>query len=532
METIVSTSVKKRSQFKLGLLCCILLAAFLFYVLNATTHGLWYDEAIEYFYSKHLTGTVPGGLGTTNMLERIRITYQPPLYNILMYVWLSIFDSELSFRLAGILITIAGSVGVYLAINEVLPDGIWSDLGTLFYLFSYGTVYYALECAEYNLMMCFTAWSVFFFLRLLMRNDRKSVIGFFAFSCLSVYSQYGATFIVFGMSLALLIHLITTNNTKQLRLFVLSGIGTAVLAILPLAVFFLYPQMKHLNSGTVSHTPFFARGLVVDFFVGGKDTLESMFGQRTVYVIILLLAISLISLALCFKRIIYPFLALFFAWIVYFFAVCCSFYGNKIWDTDSIGSMNLGDRYSFFFIPATVTMLTIGLWLLWEYMKQKDITLAKIWVVICSVCIAMICSYEIYRTASQTIHKPDDDVRELVLFWYDHGLYDSKTLLFQWDDALFNYYLIHDDRYQRSYSLSVESTDVWARTADYDEMYTKLSEMGYLSSDEFYYVTSRTKDNPVFLSVMKDAEYDVQVVYSGESILLHLTNMTHFEHTE
>ena len=47
--------------------------------------------------------------------------------------------------------------------------------------------------------------------------------------------------------------------------------------------------------------------------------------------------------------------------------------------------------------------------------------------------------------------------------------------------------------------------------------------MGYLSADDFYYVTSSTKDNPAFISVMKDAGYEVdEVLFSGESILVHI----------
>ena len=54
-------------------------------------------------------------------------------------------------------------------------------------------------------------------------------------------------------------------------------------------------------------------------------------------------------------------------------------------------------------------------------------------------------------------------------------------------------------------------------------MQTRLSDMGYLSADDFYYVTSSTKDNPAFISVMKDAGYEVdEVLFSGESILVHI----------
>ena len=85
------------------LVCLVLVAMSIFYFSHLTTSGLWYDEAIEYFYSKYMTGTIPVGMPQTeNMYERICFTYQPPLYNLLMYLWLSVFDSESTFRLAAV----------------------------------------------------------------------------------------------------------------------------------------------------------------------------------------------------------------------------------------------------------------------------------------------------------------------------------------------------------------------------------------------------------------------------------------------
>ncbi len=110
MQTVKNTARSKKQYIFLG---CILLIALVFYTINATRSGLWYDEAIEYFYSKYITGPVPGGHNSANMLERILHTFQPPLYNILMYFWLGLFDSEFGFRFAGILTTLAGSAGKY-----------------------------------------------------------------------------------------------------------------------------------------------------------------------------------------------------------------------------------------------------------------------------------------------------------------------------------------------------------------------------------------------------------------------------------
>jgi hypothetical protein len=492
--------------------------------MNSTKYGLWYDEAVEFYYSKYITGPVPGGVGTTNMLERIQFTFQPPLYNVLMFFWLTLFDSELAFRIAGILITLIGSIGVFLAIDEIIPNGIWSNLGTFFYLFTYGIVYYALECAEYNLMLCFLAWSAYFYFRVQHKNDFKSIVCFFGFACLSLYSQYGSAFIILGMVMSLFLNLLVNRNYARLKKFFVTGIIVTLALIVPLIIFFVIPQMKHQGSAAVSHSAYYARGLVADFLWGIKDVMESLFGQHTVYGALFLTAISFTVTFIRFRKMIYTALALLIAWLAYFFAVCCSFYGyNMTWNRDSVGSMNLGGKYSYFFIPLLVVFLTICLGMITDYLKCQHIVIGKLITFMIILCFSLFGIFEVYRTIYLRPRKPDDDVRELTLIWYEMELYDSKTLLFQWDDALFNFYLTHDERYLESYSDSIEAADLWIRTADYKEMHDKLDEMGYLSIDDFYYVTSNTKDNPNFLAVMTDAGYEYEYIYSGGSILLHLT---------
>lgn len=169
--------------------CLILLSRILY-------SGLWYDESIEYFYSKFLNGVVPGGLGTTSMYERITSTLQPPLYNWIMYIWLSMFDNEFGFRLASILITIIGGIGFAKALL-VLVEPWWSIIGTTFYMFSFQIMYYAVECAEYCLVLCMLSWTMYFFVRVLESVKTSNLLGFFIFACLSAYSQYGAVFCLF-----------------------------------------------------------------------------------------------------------------------------------------------------------------------------------------------------------------------------------------------------------------------------------------------------------------------------------------------
>lgn len=506
---------------KIMLLGLIIMAGLVFYLLNATKSGLWYDEAIEFYYSKYMTGTVPGGCGTVNMLERCLRTFQPPLYNILMFFWLKIFDSEFTFRLAGILTTMFGTVGIFLAVDEINPRGIWSNLGALFYLFTPGVVFYGLECGEYNLMLCMIAWTVYFHNRIFKRNDLKSILGFIIFSCLSVYSQYGAAFIVLGMYITAAVFIIRAKKRKTLKQFAILSVAALFMAAAPLITIYLIPQMNKQGSLSVSHQPFFGRGLLIDFTIGFSDMLASMFGEFAITGILIIFALSFISLFVKPKQMIYPFITVFITWVLYFVSVCCSVYGFNFWNPDSIGSSNLGGKYSFFFIPCLVVLMSSGISILTEMIKEKSRLLfvtAGIVIVIFTLCF---CATEVRKQKYESWNK--DEMREAYAVWYDHGAYRSKTLVHQLDDALFNFYLEHDSRLDDSYNGSIESADLWIRSAGYHEMKDNLEQMGYLSADEYYFLAPVDSNYDVFLSVVHDAGYETEVLFDGKTKLYSVT---------
>ena len=517
MQTVKNTARSKKQYIFLG---CILLIALVFYTINATRSGLWYDEAIEYFYSKYMTGPVPGGRTTGNMLERILRTFQPPLYNILMYFWLAVFDSEFGFRFAGILVTLAGAVGCFFAINEIHPEGVWGAIGTAFYLFTTKVVYYGLECAEYNLVLCFIAWTIYFFLRVLKRSDNRSLLGFFIFACLSAYSQYGAAFIILGMFISIFLFFIWAKNYSALGHYIKMTIVTLFVAVIPLFAFFLIPQILKQGATSVSHAPFFQQGPVIDFFNGIGKTVNWLFGDTSIAVEIILLLMLCFALFVRPRIMLFSFLSVLTAWILYFAAVSCSFYGYNSWNRDSLGTMNLGGRYSLIFIPGVVVIFILSSGIVADWVKERNRGLG-----ICLlICILLYLPFYSSRGINQVNAKRwiKDDIREASSAWYECEAYRSKTLVHQWDDALFNFYLNHDKRYDKSYTDSIEDAGVWIRSADHDAMKQKLSAIGYLTLQEYYFVTPKNKSYETFLEVVAEEGYSMEEVYAGKSILLHL----------
>ncbi|MDO4265793.1 MAG: hypothetical protein Q4C63_04935, partial [Eubacteriales bacterium] len=83
---IEKTDKEKERYLLMGISLGIL---FLIGIHKLTNASLWYDETIEFYYSKFLFGLVPDGLSHTNIYERIVSTFQPPLYNVVMFFWLN-----------------------------------------------------------------------------------------------------------------------------------------------------------------------------------------------------------------------------------------------------------------------------------------------------------------------------------------------------------------------------------------------------------------------------------------------------------
>lgn len=510
------------SGYKLAGLCCVILAGLVFYILNATKSGLWGDEAVEYFFSKNMTGTVVGGAGTTNMYERIRYTFQPPLYNILMYVWINIFDSEFGFRLAGILVTMAGAAGVFLAVEENVKEGIWSVLATAVYVFTNGIVNYGLECAEYNLMLCFMAWTVYYFSRLIMRKDLKSMAGFFVFASLAVYSQYGAAFMAAGMYIAAFVLLIRQKDRKGLKQFLLISAVTLAVAVLPLLIFFTIPQMKHQGSMAVGHGMFFLRGFIRDFFAGFKDTLGSLFGKTRAYGVLLLLILCAASMFIKKKKTAYSILALLVTWILYFVAVSCSYYGYNYWAPESLGTMNLGGKYSLFFIPPVVVLMISGSGILVNSLKDRSRLITSVLTVASVLFSSVFCLVEIYSVSTDGL-VIKDNCREIVELWYGREAYGSKTLIYPNEYEVFSYYLLNDERYDDSYFDSVELCGDWIKNSGADEITGNMKAEGYLDMDEFYFVTTDYGNHQNFITAVTNEGYDAEVLYSGASVFIRVS---------
>ena len=489
------------------------------YLMRATASGLWFDESIEFYFSRTLRGPVPGARGNNSLYDRILLTYQPPLYNWLMYVWLLIYDSEFWFRLAGVLVTLIGGAGICAALKEI-TDSDWAALGSAVYLLAGGVSEYALEAGEYNLLMCMMCWSLCFYLRAWKKGTRGTVLGFIVFACLAVYSQYGAVFLIVPMYVALLLKCV--KRRENIRELVFSTLFAAAAAAL-LVYFFLMKQMQHQGSIAVSHVPVFAYG-AIDIFVSFAKTFAFTFhGFKWIQAAAALPAGGMLLIALLKKdkTLLNLLLIVIVGWIAYYLLTACSFYGyNGTWNPNQLGTANIGGRYSLMFAPLLNVLLIYGIYRFFKQLPERPGIHKKI----SALALCLLVAYSAVGVGSILATKKKDDIREATQAWYSQEAYHSKTIINKWDDALFQFYLTHHPDYSDAYQQNI-ILSTWWETADAAQIEKALDGLGVLTADHFYYISKASDDYEAhirsFAQVLRDHGFHIQEIYRGASGLFY-----------
>ena len=524
------------------LVCLVLLAMSIFYFSHLTTSGLWFDEAVEYFFSKCMTGTTSAGLPPTeNMYERICITYQPPLYNVLMYLWLSVFDSESTFRLAGVLTTFVGAIGLYCAFRKI--TGIkWSLMGLCVYLTACSVKYYALECAEYNLLLCMECWMLYFFVCCITdisaRARKRAIIGFYAFAALSIYSQYGSAFLIAALFLALCCVYIKRKDYVSLRWLFGLGFAVTLVAIIPLWIWFIQIQLQNQGTTAVNHSPVFVGNVFYSLKESFCNNVSWIFTMPETNKARLVLAMNLIVVCMGICSIFSVFrwkrarvlasclIACIICFMAFFIASACTFYAYNWW-TGQYGCYNIitgeGGRYVLFFAPLLIFTLVTGTCVFCQNIAIKS-WLHKL------MCFAPIVIAAIfYAQMWLSPYGLKNDVREATNTWMEVGGYRSHTLVQEWAAGTFHYYFHHSPVFCPEAQKSIITMDARMRMKDKETLLKYLTGINVFTYPELYYVGNILSPGPpdkleMIIEIFKQQGYDVETVKElQQSIVLRMT---------
>ena len=450
-----------------------------------------------------------------------------------MYIWLLFFDSEWLFRLPGVIITFVGSLGIYFGIKHI-SSWKWGIAGMIVFLMSSSVIYYALECAEYNLLLCMESWALYFFIRCLFsyqlkQSNCRNIIGFILFSCLSIYSQYGAVFFVFPLFLIMLGTFIRKREFNSLKQLIICSLIALIIAGLPLWYFFIRIQMERQNSLSVSHHPVFVKNLFYSYFMGlafnMKWITNGIFVTGKIimifHLLILFITGIMIFVGVIKKKnpISYSLLGAFFiSWTLFFIMASCSYYGYNNWN-GQLGFNNVigGSRYVLFIVPLTITTCLYGLYVFFNYYTTRKVT------IIFALMALLYVTSGVY-TLFKGINK--SSIREAVEVWYNNKCYTKKTVVQESDIVTFQFYFRHLPIYNHDNISQIIETNSRMRTHSNKEMFSYLKRIGVLDLNEFFYIGSylaplATNNLDMIKETIKDAGFSVNYLWKGESVLFH-----------
>lgn len=505
-------------------------AAFAFFLIitcyKLTDAPLWFDETVEYWYSKIMFGELPFNgqnlVDSTNMYQRIVSTFQPPLYNIIMFFWLKISDTEWWFRFFGVVMGFVGMMGIFKSVKRVCNNTVIAAGSVFFSSCIYQLVYYWQECAEYCLMLGSLCWTIYFWICLMQEVSRKNIVLFTVFAIIPVYSQYGAIFPVLMMSLSAYINVLLKKKKKDSIEISIAYISAFVLAALPLYVFFMKEQIKNMESANLSANAIekgIIGGIFSDLFTVFKTNMMSYYTDEIIHIVLVLillaLGVVLIKGNMLCKWIIGINL---FTWVAYDLAVKTGVYSYGSFDTR---------RYSLFFIPLWVVSGFIIFPELYkiiaenEWLGKRGVQNIYSGVIICS-CFCF-CFYA-WNAKLQGHWKKQDNIKGAVAAWYQENAVEKNTIIYYGADSGFAYYVRKNDAYTEQTENNVVYM-YWYRDRSEEEYYEYINSIyGESWPKEIYIVASHYRDDlNTIVKQFTDADYTREDIFnSGGGVLVKL----------
>lgn len=424
--------------------------AFLFFFAagcyKLTAAGLWFDETIEFYYSKILSGVIPfpsSADGTTSMYGRIISTYQPPLYNFLMHFWLLLGEGERWFRLFGVIAGAFGAAGIFRSVESLSGSRTKAAAALMFYAVVPKQIYYIQEASEYCLLLAFLPWVIFHFIEFTEKSRPRSVLLFALFSILSVYSQYGAAFPVAAAGILIFVRAVQKKDAR----LVLSVAGIfalcVIVAVFPLWHFFIRIQLQNqIEKGAfwITSDYFSLKSLILSpvriaqfLFLPSRNARDFVF--PAVIIGITLAACAVFSVIDCVKtgdekrRFFY--ISLYLTYVFFAAAV-----GLRVYSYGSFAP----DRYKLFFLPAIFVLVFVSLDGILNRIraftgKNRDLILSGF--AFCVFVFAATFSIGVFENCQK------EDIRGAVEFWTNERLFEKPTYVYNSASGGFLYYVEH-----------------------------------------------------------------------------------------
>ena len=170
-------------------------------VIELDAQPLWWDEGYSVFFATRDFGT---------LLARTAIDIHPPLYYLLLQTWMLAFGkSAFALRLLSVVIGVAAVTLLYLVARELFNQRV-ALISAFLLAVSPLAIYYSQELRMYGLVTLLALASVYFQLRALTNDERRtantgstswvrrhlSLVLYVVFTSLALYTQYFAIFLI------------------------------------------------------------------------------------------------------------------------------------------------------------------------------------------------------------------------------------------------------------------------------------------------------------------------------------------------
>lgn len=513
--------LKKIQKREYICLVFVLLIFTLMSLYKLTDAPLWYDEMIEFYYSKYLTGPIRGVSPYQNLYERLQYnSFQPPLYNLIMYVWLLFGESEWWIRFAGVVFSVIGMMGLY-ACLKLITDWKVACLAVFINSFIYEMMYYVKEAAEYNMMIMLLYWMLYLYFRAFKDLSLKNVGAFTAISVVLLYTQYGAVLAIIPLAVCLFLRGWRMGKKELCGKIGLMYVLTGAIAG-GLLYFFLFRIQLAWNQSVNYYTVAFEKDNVLyDFVMMLLTTAQWLFTESKTRFFLEFAAALPVFVGLCIwcvrKRknpsFLYFLSGNIAIWLIYYGIVRSGIYAYG----------DFGNRYSLFLLPVWVVLIFYVGYETFQTVKMYEFPYKK-WILRSgsALLLAVQLGYCVYGFYRVTIYEGKSNTRAVVNLWYEREGYKLPTYVVFGEAPSFTYYLTHDERFEEDYwdNIVFEYENKEGRLGT-EEYWNYLKEMfGGQVPEEFYLSIGHDFE---LTDALQEQGYRMDEVYRTNTILYHVS---------
>jgi 4-amino-4-deoxy-L-arabinose transferase-like glycosyltransferase len=182
--------------------------------LIAINQSLWLDEAISVQTAKNYS--------FWQILTIFALKdFNPPLYYLILHLWLKIFPAtEFFVRLPSLIFALLTGIVSYKIVLLLFKEEKTALVSLLFLITSPLHIYYSQEARMYSLATFSVAASMYFFIKLLKKGGWGNIVWYLVFSAFMLYSHYLTWFILMGQMLYSLFY------KRRLLVYILVLLGT------------------------------------------------------------------------------------------------------------------------------------------------------------------------------------------------------------------------------------------------------------------------------------------------------------------